>query len=129
MFSHKVARGFSGDIKHLAGLLQQGMEHKGFALIDVFSPCVTFNKVNTFAWFKERVKRLEDSGHDPSDWQQAMEKAMLWGDEIPIGLFYKTEARAAHHELEPVLQEGGALARRKLGLSRDTAQNLVKRML
>lgn len=124
-----VARGFSGDIKHLANLLKQGMEHKGFALIDVFSPCVTFNKVNTFAWFKQRVKRLEDSDHDPSDWQQAMTRAMEWGEEIPIGLFYQTEARAAHHELESVLQQGGALANRKLGLSKTTAQGLIDKML
>src|SRR5262249_16717279 len=57
-----VARGFSGEQKHLADTIAAGMAHKGFALIDVFSPCVTYNNINTYPWFKERVYKLEDSG-------------------------------------------------------------------
>ena len=73
-----VARGYSADPKHLTELIKAGIQHKGFALIDVFSPCVTFNHDNDFAFFKPRIKKLEDEGHDPSDWKAACEKAMAW---------------------------------------------------
>src|SRR6201993_1709090 len=84
-----VARGFSADQKHLTELIKQAIEHKGFSFIDVFSPCVTYNKDNTFQWFRPRVKKLEDSGHDPGDWAAAMEKSLIWGEEIPIGKFFE----------------------------------------
>ena len=89
-----VARGFSGDGKHLVELIKMAIQHKGFAHIDVFSPCVTFNRDNTFQFFRERVKRLEDEEHDPSDWKAAVEKSMIWGDTIYTGLFYHFEDRA-----------------------------------
>jgi 2-oxoglutarate/2-oxoacid ferredoxin oxidoreductase subunit beta len=59
-----VARGFAGDIPHLTELYKAAIEHDGFALVDVFQPCVTWNKLNTFSWFRERVYKLEDEGHD-----------------------------------------------------------------
>ena len=63
-----VARGFSAEPKHLADLMKQGLEHKGFSFIDVFSPCVTYNHDNTYAWYRERVKKLEDDpSYDSSD--------------------------------------------------------------
>jgi 2-oxoglutarate ferredoxin oxidoreductase subunit beta len=85
-----VARSFSGDIDFTAELIQQAVQHDGFALVDVFQPCVSFNKTNTFAWYKQRCKKLPDS-YDPSDWNAAMEQAMTFGDEIPIGVIYKNE--------------------------------------
>src|SRR5207244_6462439 len=64
-----VARGFSGDQKHLTDLIKQGIEHKGFSFLDVFSPCVTYNFDNTYQWYRLRVKKLEDdSGYDATDW-------------------------------------------------------------
>ena len=72
-----VARGFSGNPRQLTELMYNGMQHKGFALIDVFSPCITFNKDNTTAFFKQRVQELED--HDPSDKAAALEQAVKWG--------------------------------------------------
>ena len=124
-----VARGFSGDTKHLAELMFRGMEHKGFALVDVFSPCVTFNNDNTFPWFKERVKKLEDMDHDPSDWKAAIEMSMEWGNEIPIGLFYQDTSRLSLDELEPVLREGGPLAHRKLGVTKEQGAAIIRRMM
>ena len=59
-----VARGFSGHGKHLVSLISQAIEHKGFSIIDVFSPCVTFNQDNTYDFFRERIKKLEDEEHD-----------------------------------------------------------------
>jgi 2-oxoglutarate ferredoxin oxidoreductase subunit beta len=100
-----VARGFSGDQKHLTDLIKRGLQHKGFAFIDVFSPCVTYNHDNTFQWFRPRVKKLEDlPDYDPTDWIAAMEKSTLWGDEIPIGRFFERTDLPSLHEAEPVLK-------------------------
>jgi 2-oxoglutarate ferredoxin oxidoreductase subunit beta len=100
-----VARGFSGEPAHLAELYKKAITHKGFALVDVFSPCVTFNKQNTYAWFKERVYKLEDEKHDISDFEAAMRKAQEWGARIPIGVFYRQE-RPTYEENEPALKDG-----------------------
>ncbi|HYG36145.1 MAG TPA: thiamine pyrophosphate-dependent enzyme [Clostridia bacterium] len=125
-----VARGFSGKQKHLVEMLKGAIQHKGFSLVDVFSPCVTYNKDNTYQWFNPRVKALEDQGHDPTDFDQAFEKASLWGNEIPIGLFWKRTDLPTLEELEPVLQDGqGPLAFRKLGVSEEQAQWLVEELL
>lgn len=90
-----VARGFAGEMKHLTSLIAGGMKHRGFALIDVLQPCVTFNKANTYEYWKQRIYKLEEHGHDPSDFAKAMEKANEdWKtnfEKVPIGLFYKEE--------------------------------------
>ena len=65
-----VARAFSGKQKHMVEMLKGAIQHKGFALVDVFSPCVTYNKDNTYQWFNPRVKILEEQGHDPTDFHQ-----------------------------------------------------------
>ncbi len=85
-----VARGFAGDLPHLEELLAQAIQHPGFALIDVFQPCVTFNRINTYAWFYSRVKRLEELGHDPSDRTAAWTAALETERHFPIGVFYRT---------------------------------------
>ncbi|MCI0821293.1 MAG: 2-oxoacid:ferredoxin oxidoreductase subunit beta, partial [Chloroflexi bacterium] len=106
-----VARGFSGDIKQLTDLMKKAITHKGFSLVDIFSPCVTFNLDNTNAFFKERIKKLEDEDHDTSDWKAACEKAMLWGDEIYTGLFFERDDRDTLNNLEPVLRDGPLFSR------------------
>ena len=100
-----VARGFSGDVKHMAELIANGIAHKGFAFVDALSPCVTYNKINTFDFFRQRVYKLETSGHDPKDIGAAWQKALEWGDRIPIGLFYTAE-RPTYEELDGVLANG-----------------------
>lgn len=100
-----VARGFSGEQKHLTELIRQAIQHKGFSFLDVFSPCVTYNKDNTFQWFRPRVKKLEDqAGHDASNWLAAMEKSTMWGDEIPIGKFFERTDLPSLDQAEPVTQ-------------------------
>jgi len=86
-----VARGFAGDVRHLTGLMVEAIKHRGFSFLDVLQPCVTFNYLNTYNWFKERVYKLEEEGHDYADKQRALEKSFEWGDRIPIGIFYKEE--------------------------------------
>ncbi len=124
-----VARGFSGQQKHLIELIKGAIEHKGFAFVDVFSPCVTYNKDNTHEFFKQRTRKLEDMGHDPSDFHAAIEKGGLWGDDIPIGLFYRNEAMPALDELEPVLAEGGPLAHRPLDVSEENARAVIAELM
>ena len=86
-----VARGFAGDPKHLQNLILGALKHRGFNYIDVFQPCVTFNYLNTYEWFRKRIYKLEESGHDFTDRQKALEKSFEWGDRIPIGIFYEEE--------------------------------------
>ena len=99
-----VARGLAADVEFTADLMVQAIAHKGFALVDILQPCVTFNKVNTFKWYKERVRPLPED-HDPFDRAQALEAAFTWGDEIPIGLIYRHD-RPGYERKLPVLQAG-----------------------
>lgn len=122
-----VARGYSGNGKQLVNLMKAAIEHKGFSLIDIFSPCVTFNHDNDYNFFKPRVKPLEDEGHDPSDWKSACEKAMMWGEVIYTGLFLQTE-RPSLDQLEPVLEDG-PMSSRELPLNSEQSERIFKRMM
>jgi 2-oxoglutarate ferredoxin oxidoreductase subunit beta len=124
-----VARGFTGQIRHLTELIKGGIQHKGFALIDTFSPCVTFNKDNTHEFFKQRTRKLEDQAHDPTDLLHAMEKGYEWGEEIPIGLFWKREDLPSLDQSEPILDDGIPIARRPLGIDPQTAQMLIRELM
>ncbi len=105
-----VGRGFSGQPKHLTELMKQAIEYPGYALVDIFQPCVSFNKLNTFAWYQQRTYILGED-YDPSDKLQAMEKAMEFYDKIPLGVIYREE-RPTFHRKNPVLQDGVPLVDR-----------------
>jgi 2-oxoglutarate ferredoxin oxidoreductase subunit beta len=122
-----VARGSSAEQEHLAQLITQGIEHKGFALIDVFSPCVTYNKLNTHQWFKERVYKLEETAYDPTDYDRALLQVREWGDRIPIGLCYQV-SRPTYEDGEAALQ-AGPLAHQPLGLTPEQGQALVREFM
>ena len=115
-----VARGFSGMVDHLAGLIKQAIAHEGLALIDVLQPCVSFNKVNTFAWYKKRCYTLPEH-YDPTDWQKAMEMAMQWGERIPLGIIYLNQ-RSSFEKRLAVLEQGPLVGR-------DTDLGELKRIL
>jgi 2-oxoglutarate/2-oxoacid ferredoxin oxidoreductase subunit beta len=101
-----VARGFSGEPNHMAELIAGGIQHKGFALIDVFSPCVTYNKLNTYAWFKKRLYKLEsERGYDPSNVRAALERSFEWEERIPAGLIYRDQ-QPTYEDSEPAFQRG-----------------------
>ena len=95
-----VARGFSGMPDHLAELIGRAIEHKGLALVDILQPCVSFNRVNTFAWYKERCYALPGA-YDPADWHAALERAYEWGDRIPVGVIYTNERPVMGEDFEP----------------------------
>jgi 2-oxoglutarate ferredoxin oxidoreductase subunit beta len=100
-----VGRGFAGDIDHLSNLIKKGITHRGFALIDILQPCVSFNHKNTFQWYRERVYNLEDEKYDPSDKKAALEKALIWGESIPIGIIYE-ETLPVYEDQLPALSDG-----------------------
>ncbi len=100
-----LARGFAGDVEHLSSLIQAGIRFHGFALIDILQPCVSFNHQNTFAWYKQRVYKVEDEGYDPTNKAAALVKAQEWGDRIPIGIIYRQERTVFEDQL-PQLKAG-----------------------
>ena len=104
-----VARGFAGMIDHLSELIQQGIAHHGFALIDILQPCVSFNTVNTFAWYEKRCSPMP-AKYDPTNWDEAMKVACQWGDRIPIGVIYQND-RLSFEDHFAVLAHGPLLGR------------------
>jgi len=124
-----VARGYTGQVKHLVELIKGGIQHKGFALIDAFSPCVTFNHENSHEFFKQKTFKLEDRKHDPTDFAAAMKYGYEWGDEIAIGLFWQRTDLPALDELESARKEGGPLALRPLGISPQVAASLIRELM
>jgi 2-oxoglutarate ferredoxin oxidoreductase subunit beta len=100
-----VSRGFAGDIDHLSNLIKKGIAHRGFALIDMLQPCVSFNFKNTFQWYRERVYKVENERYNPSDKKAALEKALEWGDKIPIGVIYE-ESLPVYEDQLPALSKG-----------------------
>jgi len=104
-----VARGFSGEIDHLSSLIPEAMAHKGFSLVDVLQPCVSFNRINTHKWYAERMYKLEED-YVPDDFHNAIDKAQEWGKRIPIGIIYKKEKPSFTDQI-PSLNEGPLVER------------------
>ena len=96
-----IARSYSGDIQHIKEMIMGGIKHRGFALVDILQPCVSFNHKNTYDWFRERVYKLQEvEGYITDDKRAAYEKALEWGPKIPIGLFYREERKTYRDELD-----------------------------
>jgi len=85
-----AARGTVTDPTQLKELMMAAITHKGFALLDILQPCVTFNRINTYSWYRERVKPVPDD-YDPTDRLKAFETALKFGDEIPTGIIFKND--------------------------------------
>jgi len=120
-----VARGFSGRPRHLAGIIKQAVQHRGFAFVDILQPCVSFNHVNTQKWYSYRVCELEkEEGYDPSDQEQAYVRALEWGDRIPIGVIYRSQ-RKSYDELHPVVRQEPLVGRKA---DRQSIQSLLDRL-
>lgn len=106
-----VARGFSGNKGHLSRVIQEGIKHKGISLIDILQPCVSFNSVNTFGWYKKRVYDLFEEDSLPDDFDRALKLSREWGDKIPIGILYQKE-KPHFTDGIATLQEGSLLSRK-----------------
>jgi 2-oxoglutarate/2-oxoacid ferredoxin oxidoreductase subunit beta len=123
-----VARAYSGKPKQLTELFAGAIAHKGFSLIDVFSPCVTFNKVNTYSWFRDRIYDMDAEGnHDPADMAAGLNRSFEWGERIPTGLFYQNE-QPIFEESEPVLQRG-PLVHQEMGIKRPLFDEFLNQLI
>ena len=96
-----VARGFSGEMTHLKNLMLEALRHKGFSIIDILQPCVTFNKLNTYEWYKKRVYIIEPQ-YNREDRAEAFKRSLEWGEKIPIGVIYENR-RPTLEERIPVI--------------------------
>jgi len=100
-----VARSFAGARDHLLETMTTALRHEGgLTLVDILQPCPSFNPVNTYTWYRDRVKRIDDS-HDPFDRPRALELALQWGEEIPIGVLYRSHRKSFESQV-PALAEG-----------------------
>ena len=123
-----VARGYSGDIRGTTKLIADGIRHKGFSIIDIHSPCVTFNLENTHDFFKQRITKLETVEHNTGDWKQAIDYASDWDEKIYTGLFFEVQSESLS-ELEPILREGGPISKRPLALTPEQADRMKNRLM
>ena len=98
-----AARGFAGDMEHLKGLIKAAINHKGFSLVDILQPCVTFNKINTYEWYRQRVYRIEPE-YNPEDRAEVFKKSLEWGERIPIGIIYKNNRQILEDRI-PVIKD------------------------
>ncbi|MHA1410407.1 MAG: thiamine pyrophosphate-dependent enzyme [Candidatus Odinarchaeia archaeon] len=91
-----VARAFAGDINQTKEILKKAIKHKGYALVDILQPCVTYNKINTFKWFREHTYYLDET-YEPVDRVNAFKKA-IETEKLPIGIFYMNNKRKTFEE-------------------------------
>ncbi|MBC7318582.1 2-oxoacid:ferredoxin oxidoreductase subunit beta [Candidatus Bipolaricaulota bacterium] len=101
-----IAQAFSGEVEHTAMLFVRAIKYRGFALVNVLHPCPSWNRVQTFAWYKERVYFVEESGHDPHDRFKAWHLVQENSDRIPIGIIFEGPQEPTWEEKHPVLREG-----------------------
>ncbi|MFP3124030.1 MULTISPECIES: 2-oxoacid:ferredoxin oxidoreductase subunit beta [Bacillaceae] len=119
-----VAQSFSSDLKELTQIIEAGINHKGFSLINVFSPCVTYNKVNTYDWFKENLKRLSTvEGYDSSNRMMAMQ-TLMENDGLVTGIIYQNKQQPSYQELIKGYSEQ-PLSQANLSLDKDMFNELV----
>ncbi|WP_026674208.1 2-oxoacid:ferredoxin oxidoreductase subunit beta [Alkalihalobacterium bogoriense] len=123
-----VAQSFSSDLKELTSLIEQGINHKGFSLINVFSPCVTFNKVNTYDWFKENLVKLSDiEGYDPNNRMTAMQ-TLMENNGLVTGLIYQDTEKKSYQDLVIGYDEK-SLAAQDLSLDEEKFNQLMEEFM
>ncbi len=125
-----VARAWSGDLSHLTEVIVQALGHRGYALIDVFQPCVTFNRSYAYEFYRPRVYKLQDDpNYDVTDKMAAFERALEWGDRIPIGVFYQVEDRPSYEEQVPTFKAGPLVRRPLEKLRPEQVRRLLEEVL
>ena len=118
-----VARAFCGDIDQTKTILKQAINHKGYALVDILQPCVTFNKINSYKWFKENTYYLEEN-HNPHDRNEAFKRS-IEDDKLPLGIFYINSDKTSFEENIDIYQNNKVpLVKRKL---RSSVQGIINR--
>ncbi|MDF2938046.1 MAG: 2-oxoacid ferredoxin oxidoreductase [Paenibacillaceae bacterium] len=119
-----VAQSFSSELKQLTALIEAGIRHKGFSLINVYSPCVTFNKVNTYDWFKENLVNLDqEEGYDPGNRIQAMTRIMETGG-LLTGLIYQDTSKLSYEDQVTGFRQEG-ISKQNIQITEDEFERLV----
>jgi 2-oxoglutarate/2-oxoacid ferredoxin oxidoreductase subunit beta len=119
-----IAQSVSSDLKGLTHVIEEGMRHKGFSFINVYSPCVTYNKINTYEWFKEHLVSLEeDADYDPSNRALAMQ-TLMESNGLVTGIIYQNKERPSYEEMIKGFKEE-SLAKQDMMLSRQQFEQLV----
>ncbi len=116
-----VARGSAGLQEHLADLMVQAIKHRGTALVDIMQPCVSFNKVNTYQWYKDHCYQLGED-YNPTDRDQAIRTALEFGERIPLGVIWKTD-KSVFEDQFAVLKKGPLFSQ---DTDRDALRQLMK---
>ena len=111
-----VARAYVGNTKETRALLRAAITHRGYALVDLLQPCVTFNKQNTYQWFAEHTAPLPDD-HDPADRVQAFARACE-DEPLRLGIFYRQDKPVFEEQLEAYADDARPLYERRLDLDR-----------
>lgn len=120
-----VAQGFSGDLAQLTKIIEAGLNHPGFSFINVFSPCVTFNKVNSYEWFKEKIVNLDnESDFDNANRSQAVQKVMEH-DGLVTGIIYQDDSRDSYENLIPNFKKD-PIIKQDISISNEDFQSLLK---
>jgi len=120
-----IARGFSSEVAHLTNLIEKCLRHKGFALLDILSPCVTYNKVNTYDWYKKNIFLLEaEPNYNPKDKPQACE-VLTRTDKIPLGIIYLEERPAYENLVLP--DRSSPIGPRQLEMDRPKLEKIMEK--
>ncbi|MCD8502324.1 MAG: 2-oxoacid:ferredoxin oxidoreductase subunit beta [Bacillaceae bacterium] len=119
-----VAQSFSSDLKELTSLIEQGIQHKGFSFINVFSPCVTFNKVNTYEWFKQNITKLSSiEEYDPENRFQAL-STLMNHNSLVTGLVYQNKQQKSYEQLVPGFKDT-SLSKEDIHLDKTKFEQLI----
>ncbi len=123
-----VARGFSGDLKHLTYVIKEAIDHRGFAFVDIYSPCITFNRNQTFNYFREKVYKVEETEHDKEDFYAALDLSnqRFMKDNLPIGIFYQIEHKTTYEERDFTLNQGIIPAHASLDITKEQIEAITK---
>lgn len=111
-----VARAFSGDIDKTKEIIKKAINHRGYALVDILHPCVSFNKINTFKWYKENTYYLDDS-YDPANREEALKKS-LESEKLSLGVIYTNQAETFEENLPPYRSDSTPLFKRKADIEK-----------
>jgi len=105
-----VAASFAGNIKHTTEMMKRAITHRGFSYLNIYQPCVSWNNVNTYQWYMQRCYDLQQAGHDSSDFDAALAKALEPYrnnfEKLPVGIFYEDKQRKSLDEIHPTLMKG-----------------------
>ena len=123
-----VAQGFSSDIKALTKMIEDAINHDGFSFVNVFSPCVTYNKINTYDWFKEHLTDLNDiEDYDTSDKQRAIQTVVEHNSLVKGIVYQDTETPSYESQIDTFGET--PLAHQNIELTETQFESLTKQFV